>query len=108
MRNTYQKELMEAGYNAVNIMELQKSCDEIASRIIAESEKLISVDKKFANYATYRYNIWMNEYRFGKDFSRMVNQRTFKFADDEANFTVQDFREDIEDVCFEFAFQFYL
>lgn len=107
MRDTYQKELMEAGYNAVNVMELHNSCDEIALRIIAEDEKLISVDKRFANYGSYRYDIWMNEYRFGKDFSRMVKQRAYKFADDEANFTVQDFREDIEEVCFEYAYQFF-
>lgn len=107
MRDTYQKELMLAGFNAVNIMELQKSCDEIASRIINEDEKLISVDKRFANYGTYRYDIWMNEYRFGKDFSQMVKKQTYKFADDEANFTVKDFKQDIEEVCFEYAYQFF-
>lgn len=107
MRGTYQIELMWAGYNAVNVMELQKSCDEIASRIINEDEKLISVNKRFAMYGTFTYSVWMNEYRFGRDFSHMIKRGTFKFGDCEANYTVQDFKKDIEEVCFEYAFQFF-
>ena len=99
MRDTYQKELMDAGLNAASLRELQNSCDEIASRIIAEDERLISVNKRFAMYGTFIYSVWTNEYRFGRDFSRMIKRGTFKFGDCEANYTVQDFKKDIEEVC---------
>lgn len=107
MRDTYQKELMDAGINAISIRDLQNRCDEIASQIMAEDEKLISVNKRFAMYGTFIYSVWTNEYRFGRDFSQMIKRGTFKFGDCEANYTVQDFKKDIEEVCFEYAYQFY-
>lgn len=107
MRETYQKELMEAGIQTNSVRELQYRCDEIAARIMTESEKLISVERRFACYGSYRYGIWMNEYRFGKDFSEWIKRNTYKFGDDEADFTIQDFKKDIEETCFEYAFQFY-
>lgn len=107
MRDTYQKELMVEGINAISIIDLQNRCNEIAARIMTESEKLISVEKRFACYGSYRYGLWMNEYRFGKDFSEWIKRNTYKFGDDEADYTIQDFKKDIEETCFEYAYQFY-
>ena len=87
----------------MTISELQNVCIDFVDEIIKVDNRLLSVNKKWSGYGTWKSTGFANEYQFGKDLSTtIVKALNGKITHDEdKEFTIEEFRDDIYDLLLE-------
>jgi hypothetical protein len=64
------------------------------------------IDKKPSGYGTYKVRVtFANEYHYGRDLAeRLVKNTSYRITHDEdAEFDLEDFIDDITEICYEMA-----
>lgn len=105
--NTYETRLKEAANNAATRIELMDTVKDIVAEIINEDDRLWGIGRKIAGYGTWKMTLWVNEYRFGTELAKRLNDRYIVTHDEDKKFTLEDFAEIIDDVCQEFAYEIF-
>ena len=104
---TFEQRLKGVAQNAQNRMELMDKVHEVVNDIMQVDGHLYSIDKSWAGYGTWRVTFWCNEYRFGDELTKQLKKLSLTTQDEERTFSIEDFRERIEDVMQEMALEWF-
>lgn len=100
---TIQETLLRKWQKTANMNEKLSLVDEIVNEIINTDPMLVSVDKSWVNYGTWRVRLWTNCYHFGKELSDKLKKCTIITHDEDKKFTPEDLREEIDSAVYDFA-----
>lgn len=99
----YQTRLERAAAVAATTSELQNEVYCIVDDILDTDAHLWGIGREFAGYGTWRMRLWVNEYGFGRDLAKELNNHYIVTHDEDREYTLYDFQEIITDVCWQFA-----
>jgi hypothetical protein len=106
MKNlTLEEGLIEIGKKAQTQNECAEKASEITEEIMQTDERLYSCDKKWTGYGTWKVTLWCNEYHFGLDLTKRLEALYIITHDEEKKFSLEDFKEEIDNVCFDIAYE---
>lgn len=94
---------LEENKGKYEFMELIKQMQPLVEQIISTDDSLLSVSKRWVGYGTWRSVGFANDYTFGEVLAGILTKAlTNRITHDEdKEFVVADFEEDIEEVLFE-------
>lgn len=83
--------------------ELRSLTDDLAAEIIRTDNSLLSMGKKWVNYGTFASTGFANKYHFGEELAQIIEKvLTGRITHDEDHeFRVEDYEEDISERLFE-------
>ena len=102
---TIQERLHEKCINANSINELMAITGDFTAEIVESDNIFLSVEKHLCGYGTWKTSAFANEYHFGKELAEAIKNALSGHIthDEEKEFTPSDFEEEITEVVFEIA-----
>lgn len=99
----YLFEILEKDKGKFTIRDLSEKVDALVEQIIRSDDSVLSVRKEWKGYGTWRSVGFANSYTFGGVLAGILTKAlTNRITHDEdKEFVVADFEEDIEEVLFE-------
>lgn len=110
---TTKKKVMKARFETLKekasdltFVELSNEVSEIVKEIISTDNSLISVDKGWSSYGTWKSAGFANVYRFGDELAQIITKSLSGRVthDEDKQFEVADFEERLHDDIFEFLY----
>lgn len=94
---------LEENKGKYEFMELIKQMQPLVEQIISTDDRLLSVSKRWVGYGTWSSVGFANDYTFGELLAKLLTKAlTNRITHDEdKEFVVADFEEDIEEALFE-------
>lgn len=102
------EDLLRTNANA-NWNELYSKVDSIIYEEIFDGldGTLYSVTKTWKNYGTWNVNLWVNSYWFGKKVAEILNGINIITHDEDKEFTIEDFADEITERITDWAFEYW-
>ena len=100
---TTEERIRKAAKKAQTRVELMKIVSSFTDEIIAEDERLWSVNKRWRTYGTWRTEVFANEYHFGCELANKLQAIHIITHDEDKVFSLEDLREEIEAAVYEIA-----
>ena len=90
---------IEAIRAAENQSQMYAMIKELATEIVLTDESLLSIDKEWFNYGTWKSKCFANRFYFGEDLAKELKKNLSKRIthDEDVIFQVKDFLEEIEE-----------
>ena len=97
------KDQIESIRSAENQAKMFEMITELAIEISKTDTNLLSINKQWINYGTWRSNCFANEFQFGKDLAEALMSKLSKRIthDENLNFHIGDFIDEIEEAIYE-------
>lgn len=105
MNTTIEKRLLNRAEKANTRNELAEVCDFFIEEFMNSDERVYSIGKSFSGYGTWKIKLWLNEYHFGFQLKERIEKRYIITHDPDKEPTIYDFREIIDDVISEMAYE---
>jgi hypothetical protein len=101
MKNKYERFKRES--DSMTIYDVNEGVKQLTRDIIKTDPRLISVDKRWIGYSTWRSRGWANKAEFGEPLAKAIEKAlTGRIThDEEMEFKIEDFSEAISDEIFE-------
>lgn len=93
---TLQEIYLEKAQKCKTQGELFAVSEELVEEIMNTDERLYSFNRKWVYYGTWEIRLWTNEYHFGKELTEKLNNCCITTHDEDKEFTIEDFREQID------------
>lgn len=95
-----QLELIRSAENQTKMFEM---ISDLAIEISKTETNLLSIDKIWVNYGTWRSNCFANRFQFGEELARaLINKLSKRITHDEdVEFNTSDFIEEIEEAIYD-------
>lgn len=103
--NNYEQRLKSIAEQSQNYNDLMKSISPIINEIINEDERVLSVNKRWCNYGTWKVTIFANEYTFGAELSKVLKTIQIITHDEDKDFTIADLADEIRETVEEHIYQ---
>lgn len=93
------KKELEAIRAAANQSTMYAMIEELATEIVLTDNSLLSIDKQWVNYGTWRSNCFANRFYFGENLANELKKNLSKRIthDEDVIFDIKDFTEEIEE-----------
>ena len=93
------KKEIEAIRAAENQSQMYAMIKELATEISTTDKSLLSIDKEWVNYGTWKSKCFANQFQFGEDLAKELKKNLSKRIthDEDVIFQVEDFLEEIEE-----------
>lgn len=106
MKNlTLEEKIIEIAKKAKTRVELVEKVNSIVEEAVSTDESLYSINRSLTGYGTWKCDMWCNEYHFGENIKKMIEKKFFITHDEEKEFSINDFKDMINDVFQEFAYE---
>lgn len=105
INKTIEERLLERAEKAKTRIKLIEVCDYFVEEIISSDERVYSIEKRFSGYGTWKIKLWLNEYHFGYELKNRIEKRYILTHDEYKEPTIEDFREIIDNVVNEVAYE---
>ena len=88
---------------AENQIQMFEKISELALEISKTDERLLSIDKIWVNYGTWKSNCFANQYHFGEDLAKALKSKLSRRIthNEDIEFDISDFIEEIEEAIYE-------
>lgn len=86
--------------------ELHNKVSDLVDEILKVENSFLEVDKQWVSYGTWKSKPFVNEYYFGKELAELI-EKSLKGKithDEEKQFTIEEFRERLEDNIYEYLY----
>lgn len=95
-----QLELIRGSETQIQMFEM---INELAIEISKTDERLLSIDKIWVNYGTWKSDCFANQFHFGEELANALISKLSKRIthDEDLNFHIGDFIDEIEDAIYE-------
>lgn len=101
---TIEKQLIEQSSHANTMVELMNNIQPIINDVMATDNRLLSVDKQWINYGTWKVTVWANDYHFGKELTQYLKKISIITHDEDKKFTIKDLETEIREMCETYAY----
>ena len=97
------KARIEAIRAAANQSEMYAMIEELATEIALTDNSLLSIDKQWVNHGTWRSKCFANRFQFGEELAKALMSKLSKRIthDEDLNFHIGDFIDEIEEAIYE-------
>ena len=100
MNNTYEQAIIDFSNTEHTNAQSLSFANNMAYDIINEDSRLISVNRRWVSYGTWRITLFANEYHFGNVLAERMEKLSIITHNEEKEYTVDDFADDIEEVIY--------
>ena len=102
---TIQERLHDSCINASSVNELMSITSDFTTEIVETDNIFLSIEKHWCSYGTWKTIAFANEYHFGEELAVSIKNALSGHIthDEDKEFTPADFEEEITEVVFELA-----
>lgn len=95
--NNYEQRLKSIAEQSQNFNDLMNNIEPVIYEIINEDDRLLSVNKNWCYYGTWKVSIFANEYTFGEELSKVLEKISIITHDEDKDFTIADLADEIRE-----------
>ncbi len=84
--------------------ERYNAIDCIIADMLAENERVWSINRRWKCHGTWRVSLWVNQYTWGRDLAEKINSRCYIVTyDEDKKFVLTDFEELLTTICTDYV-----